>query len=84
MSPLLASMVEPAALRHIGLSEFTEREGRSEAIARGNVLGEGEVTIEAEGIGEPHLQRRRVEDAHIFRLLEIASLRFVKRVVDKV
>ena len=71
-----------AALRQVALGELRVREGRNEHIAFVQLLGEREVTIQAQILHQPHLQARGVEQVEVVAFVEVARLCFVERVVD--
>ena len=71
-----------AALCQVALGELRVREGRNEDIAFVQLLGEREVTVEAQILHQPHLQARRVEQTEVVAFVEVACLCFVEGVVD--
>ena len=71
-----------AALCQVALGELRVGEGRNEDIAFVQLLGEREVTVEAQILHQPHLQARRIEQTEVVAFVEVARLCFVERVVD--
>jgi hypothetical protein len=67
-------------LRDVCFIQLAESKRRLEVVARGHVFGEREITIETEGVGEPHLQGGGIEDVEVFRLVEIACLCLIQGV----